>query len=298
MKCIVTGGAGFIGSHVVDLLVKKGHEVIVLDNLSTGKKENINPKAKFHEADISYPNVKYYFENIDCVFHLAALPRIVRSMKNPITTHMEYVSANLNILQICREKGIKKFIYSSSSSVYGDQDTHLMNEEMTPKPKSPYALQKLMGEQYCTLYAKLFDMSIISLRYFNVYGERQTTKGAYALVIGKFFRQKSESKLMTIYGDGEKTRAYTHVSDVAKANVLAFETEFKSKENIILNIGVKEETSVNKIALMIDGKVDYIKPNPRGAFEERRKSASNVKANGFIGWNPTIKIEDGIERLK
>lgn len=295
MKCLVTGGAGFIGSHLVDSLIKKGHEVIIFDDLSTGKLSNINKKAKFYNVDIS-GNIRDFapmLHNVDWVFHLAAWARVPRSIKDPIGTNKVNVTGTVNILQLCRQLMVKRLIYSSSSSVYGDQDNPVMKEDMVLKPKSPYGLQKLIGEQYCELFSRLFEMEIVSLRYFNVYGPRQVTKGAYALVIGKFLEQKKLRRAMTVYGDGKQTRSYCYVSDVVRANLLAVNKEMGEKYNVF-NIGTREETSVNDVARKIGGKIRYIVPNPRGKFEERRKAADCSKAKKKLGWKPFVDFDKGM----
>ena len=222
MKCVVTGGCGFIGSHLVDHLVELGHEVVALDDLSTSEGARLNPSATLIEGSVTdFDLVVSATEGADCVFHTAAWARIPRSIQDPVGTHKVNVNGTLNVLQAARENGVGRVVYSSSSSVYGDQPTHVMREDMSPEPKSPYALQKLIGEQYGSMFARLFDMRVVSLRYFNVYGPRQATKGAYVLVIPHFMRLRDEGKPLTVYGDGRQTRGYTHVSDVVRANVLA-----------------------------------------------------------------------------
>ena len=201
------------------------------------------------------------------------------------------------MLQAARENGVPRVVYSSSSSVYGDQHTHVMREDMTPAPRSPYALQKLIGEQYASMFARLFDMRVVSLRYFNVYGPRQATQGAYVLVIPHFLRLRDAGKPLTVHGDGHQTRGYTHVSDVVRANLLAATADLPAGENTALNIGPSEETSVNEIAAMIGGPVEHIYPNPRGEFEERRKSADYSRAKALIGWQPQIPLHEAIQTL-
>lgn len=295
MKCCVTGGCGFIGSHLVDALIEDGHEVVVVDDLSTGKIENLNPAAIFVEASITeYAVVREAFEGVHWVFHPAAWARVVRSVEDPIGTHDVNVNGTLNVLQAARECGVERVVYSSSSSVTGDQDTHVMTEDMSTQPKSPYALQKLIGEQYATMFARSYGMDIVSLRYFNVYGPRQLVEGAYALVIGKFLRQRSQGEPMTIYGDGEQTRAYTYVGDVVRANLLAAQATLEPNRNTILNIGTGEETSVNQVAAFIGGEVEHIIPNPRGEFEELRKVADFSRARRVIGWEPRIDFATGM----
>jgi nucleoside-diphosphate-sugar epimerase len=203
----------------------------------------------------------------------------------------------LNVLQAARKNGVDRVVYSSSSSVYGDQSTHVMREDMVSLPKSPYALHKSIGEQYSSMFARLFDMRVVSLRYFNVYGPRQTTEGAYVLVIPHFLRLRDEGKPLTVYGDGNQTRGYTHVSDVVRANVLAATADLPSGDNFILNIGPSEETSVNDIAAIVGGETEYVSPNPRGEFEELRKSADNSKAAATIGWRPLIPLSEGIQSV-
>lgn len=300
MKILVTGGAGFIGSNLVDELIHRNYQVDIIDDLSAGKKENLNPKAIFYQASIcDEETLESIFKrnNYDFVFHLAAWARVPRSIEDPIGTHTVNVNGTLNILEMCHRYKVKRLIMSSSSSIYGQQEYPIMNEEMKPSPMSPYGLHKLIGEQYATMFSDLFDMEIVSLRYFNVYGKRQLVEGAYSLVIGKFLDQKANKKQLTIYGDGTQTRAYTHVSDVVNANILAMQTSMKKPQNLILNIGTDIETSVNDIAKMIGGSIKHIIPNPRGRFEAQRSSASYIKALEEIGWEPTVAIEKGIKDL-
>ena len=298
MKYVVTGGCGFIGSHLVDSLVELGHEVVALDDFSTSEGERLNPSTTLIEGSVTDLDVvRSATEGADCVFHTAAWARIPRSIEDPIGTHNVNVNGTLNVLQAARENGVGRVVYSSSSSVYGDQPTHVMREDMTPKPMSPYALQKLMGEQYASIFARLFDMQVVSLRYFNVYGPRQATVGAYVLVIPHFMRLRDAGKPLTVYGDGRQTRGYTHVSDVVRANVLASAADLPAGENVVLNIGPEEETSVNEIAAIIGGEVEHIIPNPRGEFEELRKSADYSKAKATIGWEPLIPASQGIREI-
>lgn len=299
-KVIVTGGAGFIGSHVVDLLISKKYEVYVFDNLSTGAKKNINNNAHFVRVDITdFKKINSLVNKIKptCIFHLAAWPRIGRSMDDPIGTNNVNVNGTLNMLETARINDVSRFIYSSSSSVYGKQKTHKMKENMNLNPMSHYALQKLIGEKYAIFYAESFGMKIISLRYFSVYGDRQPNSGPYALVIAKFIDQLKKGQKLTVFGNGKQTRDFTHVSDVANANYLALKANIKSGINNIINIGASKETSVNKIAKMIGGKIDYIIPNPREKYEELRKMADINLAKKILGWTPKIVITNGIQLL-
>jgi len=301
MKALVTGGAGFIGSNLVDALIERGDKVWVIDDLTTGRAENVNPKAHFMLGSIANFDVLDAVvkkSKPDAIFHLAAWARVPRSIEDPIGTHNVNVNGTLNILQSARLNKVKRVVYSSSSSVYGDQDTPIMKEDLIPNPKSPYALHKLMGEQYANIFSKIYKLPIISLRYFNVYGPRQAMEGAYSLVIGKFLQLKKEGKPMTIYGDGSQTRAYTHVSDIIGANLRAVEVKMKDNDHFIFNIGSRIETSVKGIANMICGDREYIYPNPRGEFEEKRKCADYSKAKEILGWEPKIGLKEGIKRLK
>ena len=298
MRCVVTGGCGFIGSHIVDALVRDGCEVAVLDDLSTGNLEYLNPAAELVEGSVADAEaVLAAVEGAAWVFHLAALPRVQQSVDDPIGTHAVNVNGTLNVLQAAREHGVERVVVSSSSSVYGDQETHLMTEDLSPNPLSPYGLHKLIGEQYADLFAALFGMQIVSLRYFNVYGPRQSAEGAYALVIPHFLRLRDEGKPLTVYGDGCQTRDYVHVEDVARANLNAANSELPQGRAVALNVGSGEETSVNEIAAMGGGEVEHIIPNPRGAFEELRKCADTSRAKSVISWEPGILLAEGIDSV-
>ncbi|MBU1137201.1 NAD-dependent epimerase/dehydratase family protein, partial [Patescibacteria group bacterium] len=254
-KVVVTGGAGFIGSNLVDALVKKNFDVHVIDNLSFGKKENVNKKAKLYVLDITnLKSIKPVFKNAKYVFHLAALPRVQYSIKYPIKTNRVNVEGMLNILISSHEAGVKKFIYSASSSAYGDQKKMPIKEIFLVDPKSPYGLHKYVGELYCRLWSEIYGLPTISLRYFNVYGPRQSDEGAYALVIAKFLKQRSQGKPMTITGDGKQTRDFTSVHDVVRANLLAMKSRTVGRGEII-NIGAGENQSVCQIAKLIGGPV-------------------------------------------
>jgi nucleoside-diphosphate-sugar epimerase len=298
MKYLVTGGLGFIGSNMVDLLIKEGHDVIVVDDLSTGDIAYTNPKAFYVRESITDLNTMLGLsQNCDAIFHFAAWARLQRSIDDPIGTNNANVVGTLTLLEAARRNKIKKFIFSSSSSVYGDQENPIMQEDMKLNPLHPYALQKWVGEEYCKLYSRLFGLRTVRLRYFNVYGPRQILQGDYALVIGRFMKQKEKGEKLTIYGDGEQTRAYTHVTDVIKANLLASQLEMEEGQSEAFNIGTTVETSVNKIAELIGGEVNHIIPNPRGNFEEKRKAANIDKAKRVLNWEPTVSIEQGISWL-
>lgn len=300
-RVIVTGGAGFIGSNLTDFLINKGFKVYVFDNLSSGRKGFVNPKANFVLIDVA--NAKKVSELVakikpNAIHHVAALPRILRSVDDPIGTHEANVAATLSMLEAARLSGVNKFIFSSSSSIYGLQKVAKMNEKMVPNPISHYAVQKLMAEMYCTFYADKFGMRVASLRYFNVYGRRQPDTGEYSLVIGKFIKSADDSEDLTVYGDGKQTRDYTHVDDVVAANYKAMKNPLVKGKNIILNIGFGREVSVNDLVTMIGGKATYIRPNPRGEYEERRKYSDNRLAQKTISWKAKVDIETGIGLLR
>ncbi|MEX2052736.1 MAG: NAD-dependent epimerase/dehydratase family protein, partial [Candidatus Paceibacterota bacterium] len=250
-KMLVTGGAGFIGSHLVDVLIEEGNDVVVVDNLSTGKKSQVNKKAKFIEADIrDLRKIKPYFKNVDTVFHLGAIARIQPSIKNPIPSMECNVIGTLNVLLAARDMKVGRVVYSASSSSYGDQDTLPLHEEMSSRFKSPYALTKYVGEEICRLFSNLYGVETVSLRYFNVYGPRQLTTGAYATVAGIFLKQKKEGKPLTIVGDGTIRRDFTNVFDVVRANILA-STSKKVGKGEMINIGTGRNHSINEVAALI-----------------------------------------------
>lgn len=300
-RVIVTGGAGFIGSNLTDFLINKGYKVYVFDNLSSGKKEYINPKADFVKVDlVKATKVSELVSKIkpSAIHHVAALPRISRSVDDPIGTHDANVTATLSVLNAAKISGVNRIIFSSSSSIYGIQKTPRMNEKMIPNPISNYAIQKLMAEMYCTFYAEKFGMSIASLRYFNVYGNRQPDSGEYSLVIGKFLKAARENEDLTVYGDGKQTRDYTYIDDVVEANYKAMKYKLATGKNLILNIGFGKEVSVNGLVEIIGGKTINIKPNPRGGYEERRKYSDCRLAQKLISWKAKIDIVTGINTLK
>jgi nucleoside-diphosphate-sugar epimerase len=293
-KIIVSGGAGFIGSHLVDALVQGGDEVNIIDNLSTGKRENLNPKAKFFEVDLrDFAQIRPLFEGIDFVFHQAALPRIPLSIEKPKETNDVNIGGTLNALLASKEAGVKKFIYASSSSVYGQQETLPMKEEMTCRPLNPYALHKYVGELYCRIFFEIYGLKTVCLRYFNVYGPRAPREGAYVPVIGIFLRQKSKGEPLTITGDGEQTRDFTFISDVVRANILAMELE-KVGRGEAINVGAGSNHSINEVARLVGGEVVHIAPRPG---EMRHTLADITRARELLGWEPRVNLEEGIKSL-
>lgn len=292
-KYLVTGGAGFIGSNLVDALVKAGHKVTVLDNLSTGKKTNLNPKAKFIKADIcDLKKIKPAFKGIDGVFHIAAIPRVQLSIEQPLETNEANVTGTLNVLLAAKDAGVKRIVYSASSSAYGDATTFPLQENLPPRPMSPYGLQKYIGEEYARLFALLYGFPTVSLRYFNVYGPRMADSGAYLTVIKAFLMMKAAGKPLTITGDGTQTRDFTHVFDVVAANMLAMESP-NVGHGEVMNIGSGKNYSVNQIAEFIGGKSTHI----AARLEPHDTLADNSLAKKLIGWEPKEDLPSAIRKL-
>lgn len=293
-KCLVTGGAGFIGSNLVDELIKKGEEVIIIDNMSTGKKENINPQAEFHEVDIrNLFAIKPLFKGVDYVFHLAAAIKVQLSIEDPITYNDINLNGTLNILVAAKDSGVKKVIYSASSSAYGDQKEMPLREDMLANTLSPYGLQKYVGELYCRLFSDIYGLPTVCFRYFNVYGKRQLLEGAYSPVVGIFVRQRLAGEPMTIIGDGEQKRDFTSVVDTVRANILAAQST-KAGKGEILNIGSGRSYSVNEIAAMIGGPTI----NLPARLEPKESLADNSLAKELLGWEPTVNLPEWLEEYK
>ena len=297
MRTLVTGGAGFIGSNLVNKLIDDGHDVFIIDDLSTGKKENINPKAKFYNRDISLMSNFSMFENVDVVFHTAAKARVQPSIENPIEFNNVNVTGTLNMLKACVDYGVKRFVFSSSSSVYGNVEQLPTPEDYELNPMSPYALQKLIGEQYCKLYSELHGLETVCLRYFNVYGDGMSLEGAYKLVIPIFIEQRLNGEPMTVRGDGENRRDFTYVGDVVEANIKAGTMKNNHPQMFdgeVFNIGNGDNRSVNQLADMIVGDKIYVEP----VIEPKETLANNNKAREYLDWKPTMKIEDWMKTYK
>ena len=293
IKSLVTGGCGFIGSHVVDLLIEKGHEVTVLDNLSTSTREFENPKADYHECDIrNYDQIRPHFNGIDYVFHLAALPRVEPSITNPLPSNDINTTGSLNVFFASKEANVKKIINTSSSSVYGDVPARPINEFQPLNPISPYGMQKLFGEQYLDLFHTLYGLNSISLRYFNVYGERQPTIGAYVPVVGIWFRQVEKGEIPTITGDGNNRRDFVNVKDVARANLLSI--NYKLNGHSAFNIGSGVNYSLNELCHQIHPSPKYIEARS----EPRFTIADCSKAKKLLNWSSEINLIEWIKHHK
>ena len=296
MKCLVTGGAGFIGSNLVDQLVKLGHQVKVLDNLISGRESNLDQvknKIKFININISNTNdsIQKYFNKIDWVFHLAGLADIVPSITNPNDYFQTNVKGTLNVLEAAKKANIKKLIYAASASCYGIPNKYPTDEKSKIDPQYPYALTKLIGEQLVIHWAKVYNMPNISLRFFNAYGPRSRTTGAYGAVFGIFLAQKIAKKPLTVVGDGNQTRDFIHVYDLVEAII---QTAKLGKNLEVYNVAAGKEISVNYIAKLIGGEKVNI---PKRPGEPNRSVADINKIKSDLKWEPKISIEKGIEML-
>jgi len=294
MKCLVNGGAGIIGSHLVDKLISLGHIVIVIDDESAVSNSEFyhNDIAVYYNKDIcDYESTRQLYNNVDFVFHLAANARIQIGLNNPIRCVEVNTLGTTTVLQCAREAGVKKVIYSSTSSSYGLKNKPPLKEDMIEDCLNPYSVSKVAGEKLCQMYTDLFDLKTVTLRYFNVYGERQPLKGQYAPVVGLFLEQAKRGDPLTIAGDGEQRRDFTHVSDVVRANVDCMYTNVYG----IINIGTGRNYSVNEIAKMISNDHVYIDARPG----ESRETLANIsKAKFYLDWEPKVRIKDWIDEYK
>ena len=293
IKAVVTGGAGFIGSHVTKKLIEEGYEVFIIDNLLAGKKENVHKDAKFFNLDVrNLKDIEPVFKDAKYVFHFAAIPSVQYSIENPQETNDVNVNGTLNVLIAAKNAGVKRLVYSASSSVYGDVKVLPTTENEKAMPKSPYALQKYIGELYCKMFSEIYGFETVCLRYFNVYGYGQSSTGAYSSVLAKFLALKKENKTLTIVGDGKQTRDFINVSDVAHANFLAAISERVGKGESI-NIGAGKKTSVNEIAKIIGGSTEFLSPR----IEPKDSLADISLAKFLLDWEPKISLEKGLKEL-
>lgn len=296
-RIIVTGGAGFIGSHLVDACLKAGHEVIVIDNLSVGRLDNLaaqkqNPSIRIVKADVSQTReIEMLFQGVDWVFHLAARADIVPSIQMPLIYHSANVDGTISVLECARKAGVKRFIYAASSSCYGIATQFPTPETAPIAPEYPYALTKNIGEQYVMHWEKLYGLPALSLRFFNVFGPRARTSGTYGAVFGVFLAQKANNRPLTIVGDGKQTRDFTYVTDIVSALLTAAESDLSGE---IFNVGSGGTYSVNSLAQLMGGAVTYI---PKRPGEPDCTFADISKIRHMLRWEPRVKFEDGVQEL-
>ena len=292
---LITGGAGFIGSHLVDALLEQDCDVIVLDNFSTGRPQNLDhvkEKIQIIECDLSQPGKwQKLFDDVDYVFHLAALADIVPSIENPDNYYQANVNGTFNVLEACRKHGVKKIVYSASSSCYGIPDEYPTKETAEIRPQYPYALTKNLGEQLIMHWNQLYELPAVSLRFFNVYGPRSRTSGTYGAVFGVFLAQKLAGKPYTVVGDGNQTRDFTFVSDIVAAITAAAESDVSGE---IINIGSDNTYSVNRLVELLGGDVVHI---PKRPGEPDCTWADISKAKKLLNWKPKVSLEEGVEVL-
>lgn len=297
MKSLVTGGAGFIGSNLVDRLLDLGHEVVVIDNEYSDAHDQFywNDKAENYKYDIcDYENTRPLYDGVDYVFHIAAEARIQPAIENPIQAVTINSVGTCTVLQCAREAGVRRVMYSSTSSAYGLKN-ELPNTESQPDDcLNPYSISKTNGEKLCSMYTSLYGLETVIFRYFNVYGERQPLKGQYAPVVGIFLRQRAAGEPLTIVGDGEQRRDFTYVGDVVNANIMAaISNQEEEAFGEVYNVGTGTNYSVNEVAAMISDNTTNIPPRPA---EARLSLANNKKIYEAFGWSPRVKLEDWVAK--
>jgi UDP-glucose 4-epimerase len=295
MKSLVTGGSGFIGSHLVDNLIKLGHAVVVIDNETSQAHDHFyhNENATYYKLDIAdYDNTKDLYKGVDYVFHCAAESRIQPTILNPLGAIKTNMLGTGTVLQCSREAGVKKVIYSSTSSGYGLKNQPPLSEDMPDDCLNPYSVSKVSGEKLCTMYYKLYGLKTIIFRYFNVYGEREPVRGPYAPVVGLFLRQLAANEPLTIVPDGTQRRDFTHVDDIVNANILAMSVEEHTRYGEVFNVGTGTNHSVLELAALISNNTVMIAPRKAEAYITL---ANNEKIKQIFNWQPTKKLEDYIK---
>jgi UDP-glucose 4-epimerase len=310
MNALVTGGAGFIGSNLVDRLIGEGHTVTVIDNESADSNEQFywNSEARNYKYDVrDYVMVRKLYEGQDAVFHLAAEARIQPTIEDPLKAFENNMIGTATVLECARSCGVKRVVYSSTSAAYGLANTPPLSETMSTDCLNPYSVSKVAGEEMCKMYARLYGMETATFRYFNVYGERQPLRGQYAPVIGIFLRQRAAGEPMTIVGDGTQRRDFTYVGDVVEANIKAAtfvapqyivenEIAYRAWEwGQVYNIGTGRNYSINEIAALMGGDITHIPSRPA---ESRLSLANASKAKNQLGWIPQVRLEEWIAKHK
>lgn len=302
MRYLVTGGAGFIGSNIVEELIRRGDKVSVLDNFSTGRRENIQSfvdDVELIEGDIrSLSTVYRSVDEVDFIIHQAALPSVPRSIADPITTNEVNITGTLNVLIAARDRGVRRVVFASSSSVYGNDPRLPKHEDMRPRPMSPYAISKLAGEVYCSVFDELYDLETVILRYFNIFGPRQDPTSQYSAVIPKFINTMSKNRRVTIFGDGKQSRDFTFVENVVRANLKACEIENLPEERVF-NCACGDRIPLDKMVIYLnkimhkDLNPNFLEPRPG---DVRHSFADVSKAVNFLNYSPSVKFEEGLKR--
>ncbi|MGH7775163.1 MAG: SDR family oxidoreductase [Candidatus Binatia bacterium] len=293
--CIITGGAGFIGSHLADRLISEGHPVTVLDNFSTGRPENLahrrrHPHLRLVQVDVmDYDAISPYFEGVEWVFHLAALADIVPSIQRPLDYHRANVDGTISVLEAARAAGVTKFVYAASSSCYGIPDIYPTPETAPIRPQYPYALTKYLGEHYVLHWSHVYRLPALSLRLFNVYGPRGRNSGTYGAVFGVFLAQKLNDQPLTVVGDGTQARDFTFVTDVVDAIVTAARSDLNGE---VLNVGSGKTYAINRLVELLGGEVTFI---PKRPGEPDCTMADISKIRRLLGWEPKISFEEGVQ---
>lgn len=298
---LVTGGAGFIGSHLVEGLLARGYKVRVLDNFATGKRENLKgvlTQIELMEGSVTnLTTARSAMRGVEVVFHQAALPSVPRSVKNPLESNEANTTGTLNVLLAARDAGVKRVVYAASSSAYGDQPTLPKVETMTPEPLSPYAIAKLAGEMYARVFTQLYGLSTVSLRYFNVFGPRQDPTTQYAGVLAKFCTCAVEGKPYPVNGDGEQSRDFTYVANVIEANIRAAESEIEGAP--VINIACGERTTLNQVIAILNELIGKDLPaqyGPERVGDVRHSHADITRARTLLGYAPQIDLREGLRR--
>jgi len=297
---LVTGGAGFIGSHIAEALVKRGDRVRVLDNFMTGKRENLvhlTGKIEFIEADIrDYTAIRQAAENVNVIFHEAAIPSVPRSVADPQLSHDVNVNGTFNVLMAARDVGVKRLVFAASSSAYGDTEVLPKTETMMPNPLSPYAAAKLVGELYCQTFTRVYGLETVGLRYFNVFGPRQDPTSPYSGVISKFVTALLENQTPTIFGDGEQSRDFTYIANVVDANLRA--AEAPEAVGQVMNLGIGERITLNQL---LDELQKIIGTNLKPEYKEiragdvRHSLADITRAENLLGYRPLVGLAEGLK---
>ncbi len=294
MKAVITGGAGFIGSNLAQVLVGEGWQVVLVDRDASFRRATLPKEAALHEVDIRRTDdLQKIFEGADVVFHTAAVPRVPYSIEHPVETTDENITGTVSVLTAAARAKVKRVVNSASGSAYGEQTKLPLSEDMLANPVNPYGLQKYVGELFARIWVPIYGIETVSLRYFNVYGPGLDPSGPYALAIGRFLMARKNNEPITIFGDGTVTRDFTHVSDVVRANILAA-TSPKVGKGEIINVGAGRNVTIQYLAELFGGTIEYGPPR----VEAHDSLADNRRAKELLDWVPQVRLEDGIAELK